>query len=226
MLDEREDILDFDGGLALGIAREIIRQHRLYLSDVEEFLEGKRATLTETLSNVPDERAKLAFIGSKYPHLFEGTFQGITRSSFVVSLFSYVEFLLDHVCRDFKKVLNTNISHKDFWGSSLDKSRTFLTKLAEFKNPSPAQWDAMSRLHDVRNILVHSGGFLDGARDMNKVEKVVSENKGIECSEEMGYLIQSEYCTDMLKMVDEFIISLQEEAKAICGRVKRFEKRV
>lgn len=59
-------------------------------------------------------------------------------------------------------------------GSILEKARLFLEKFAGFKQPGPDLWSQVSRLYDIRNIFVHSSGYL--SRSSHEVRVTVSSS--------------------------------------------------
>lgn len=110
-----------------------------YLTSVEEFIAAERASDLADLHiraiAVPQQH-RAEYVDTFYPIHWELIFEGRLRSSFLVSLISFVEGHLRRVCDKVAIVARSKITSTDLRGSVLERAGKFLAIFGEFKAPS------------------------------------------------------------------------------------------
>ncbi len=98
------------------------------------------------------------------------------RSNFIV-LYSVFEHILNLLCYvvEKKSCLNTNLNKITGKGEGIHRAEEYLVDIAKVKIQKE-QWDRVLLLCDIRNVLVHSNGELDGEskhpRHIKQVEHI------------------------------------------------------
>ncbi|WP_316805322.1 hypothetical protein [Pedobacter nototheniae] len=102
-------------------------------------------------SELASEYMKLDYY---FPHNF--------RASFLIQIFSFIEYELKQICNHHHHLLATDISISDLKGSSdLDKANLYLKKVCKinFNNLQP-EWNYLNSVRKIRNRLVHHQGTI------------------------------------------------------------------
>jgi hypothetical protein len=133
--------------LSIGPIDEL-KRFRLYLETIERFIsdqesEELKSLETEALS-LPDEHRE-DFMTWYYPAHWDDIFRAHFRSSFLISLMSFLEMELNQVCRNVATIARTPIASSDLKGSLIERAKLFLRSFAAFKHPTIEQWGNVTR---------------------------------------------------------------------------------
>jgi hypothetical protein len=123
-----------------------------------------------------EEVAKLDYY---FPHAF--------RSSFLIQIFSFIEFELKEICNHHHITLKTDVAISDFKGTSdLDKAKIYLTKICKIQiNDLKPEWDYLLEIRKIRNVLVHYQGIIKpDQKERNQMLKFIANEDGVEIKEQ------------------------------------------
>ncbi|SDF95834.1 hypothetical protein SAMN05421827_102247 [Pedobacter terrae] len=135
--------------------------------EYESFLESELAS----------EYMKLDYY---FPHNF--------RASFLIQIFSFVEYELKQICNQHHYQFSTAVSISDLKGSSdLDKAKVYLSKICKIDfNRLQPEWSYLNSLRKIRNRLVHHQGTIThDDPDRKKLLSFISENADVSIKEDL-----------------------------------------
>lgn len=136
--------------------------------------EGYEAHLTQEFA---EQIAQLTYY---FPHAF--------RSSFLIQVFSFVEFELKEICNRHHRIHKTDISIADLKGTSdLDKAKVYFTKVCKVNmNYLQPEWSYLLDIRKIRNALVHHAGIVLGDHgDREQIISFIEREAGIEFKEKV-----------------------------------------
>ena len=142
------------------------------------------------------------------------------RSSFFVSIYSYLEARLNNEFRDSQQD-NTQIkiSLDDIHGAGINRAKTYLVKVLDTSFPfdDDSNWEQIQWLNKIRNCIVHAEGKV---KDKD-LKKYIENHPNLHC--EMffrnDYVILDEgFCEKVIAIIDAFLHSLlyHRQADKIC----------
>ena len=206
--------------------KEELQRFRFYLDTFEKFISDQEAAETAVLDakakGLPEE-ARGEFWSNYYPVHWDEIFRETLRSSFLISLISFIEVTLMQLCRDVEAIAKAPLSANNIKGTVLERSQVFLTTFGGFTAPSDDQWTTLYRIYDVRNVLIHNGGALYASRHEARVMQFASSVPGL--VEKHGRLeVKPEFASFTFDSIDQFVASLQTQLGELCRRVQSFEK--
>lgn len=123
--------------------------------------EKNRTDLNESTAEVGYANyldTQLAETYMSYNHYFPHYF----RASFLIQLFSFIEYELKEICNHHHHLNATYIGLSDLKGQSdLDKAKIYLSKVCnvDFNDLKP-EWDYINLIRKLRNKLVHHNGII------------------------------------------------------------------
>ena len=104
----------------------------------------------------------------------------ILRFSFLIYLHSIVEHGLSELARDVRKRRVLALKHNEVTGSAIERTQTYLTKVAGFDLSSLTRWDVLRDLAKVRDVLVHRGGRLGSdPREREQLRQLATRRQGL-----------------------------------------------
>jgi hypothetical protein len=148
-----------------------IKYNELVASAIEE---GYAAHLDQQFA---EQVTQLSYY---FPHAF--------RSSFLIQVFSFIEFELKEICNHHHNTNHTDISLGDLKGSSdLDKAKIYLTKVCKVNlNNLQPEWTYLLEVRRVRNALVHHAGIVVSDHpDRKQLVPFIDKEAGIEFKEKV-----------------------------------------
>jgi hypothetical protein len=93
--------------------------------------------------------------------IFLEHFPNLQRRSAFLSLYGFLEYELDKLCILFKETNNFSIELKDLKYLGIDRSITFLTKVANLPiDKGNDKWGEIKSIQKIRNLIVHNDGKL------------------------------------------------------------------
>ncbi len=224
---DRNDLLNFGGGLTIAFGANIFHDQRCYYEMMETYLStsniDREAHIEKNIQNfTPVIREYVE--KHKYNPRWEQLFPNILRTSFVVSIMSSFEHYLNNICSDIEIILRTPISHRFLKGGSIKRGEIFLTQVAKLNKPTLRIWKSLHEVQRLRNLLVHNGGILEASSDQNEVHNLEKKLPGLVYSEEEGFILHPSLCLHYLDLVEDFHGELEVELKEVCERIQKFEK--
>ena len=205
--------------------KDELQRFRFYLDTFEKFISdqesGEIAVLDARVKRLPED-ARDEFWSNNYPVHWDEIFRETLRSSFLISLISFVEITLIQLCRDIEIIAKTPLSANDIKGAVLERAQVFVRTFGGFTSPSDDQWTTLSRIYDVRNVLIHNGGALYASRHEARIMQFAKSVPGL--GEKYGRLeVQPEFVSFALNSIDQFVASMQTQLAELCRRVQSFE---
>ena len=135
------------------------------------------------------------------------SFMSSQRSSFFVSLYSFLESSLVNECLA-RKTEHTLLSFSDIAGrSEMDKARTYFTKVLGVRFPSDTtEWQEIQDYRRLRNCIVHNRGRLEDNSDPKLCNYVAGKNS-LRCIEN-EVLLEKEFCREAYETIRTFLREL------------------
>src|SRR5690606_30852640 len=154
---------------------------------------------------------------------WEDYFPSELRASVLVSLLAFFERYVNSICTEAAVLLRKPIAHTQIRGSGIERAETFLTRLCAFSSPPRESWERVKTLQRIRNIVVHNGGTLEAAEDLNRARNLVKGFDGVTCSE-FGLDLESSFIRAALNHVRAFLEEMRTAFLNVCEDVKKFER--
>lgn len=93
--------------------------------------------------------------------IFEDYFPNLQRRSALITLFSFLEYQLDKLCRLFATDQEFSISLSDLKDTGIDRSYRYLTKVVGLEiDNGTSTWRELKLIQGLRNAIVHDDGKL------------------------------------------------------------------
>jgi len=120
-------------------ATDFLAEAQFYLKTIEEFIEGERTREVELLEKEADllpESSKGNFWANYYPIHWETIFESQLRSSFIVSLASFIEDYIKRVSWEVAIIMRNGKDPRKVTHDVLRNLRKFLKKCGGLKEPN------------------------------------------------------------------------------------------
>ncbi len=155
--------------------------------------------------------------GDYYRWTYDFMFPRSLRYSFMVLLFLVLENQLTGLCDEIAKRRSLSVRLKDLKGDILERSKTYLHKIANVPTIDQSHWIKIEDLSKVRNCIVHALGKVELSVDRKRLAYLASEGWGISISDdsspEPGVLVLTpEYCAHAVDDMDIFFRDLFDSA--------------
>lgn len=96
------------------------------------------------------------------------------RFSLFVTMYSFLEADLHHLCLDLQLAANLTIGPSEIAGKGITRSQTYLKKIVGINFPDQDKtWSKISDYNQVRNCIVHSGGRVNDGNAAARLRKIV-----------------------------------------------------
>jgi hypothetical protein len=200
-----------------GEALKFLADMGFYLKTFEEFVEKEKSQelklLEERADRIPKSR-RGEFWADYYPIHWENIFEAQLRSSFVVSLSSFVEDYLKTVCWEVSIIQRVDEDPRTWTRGLLRRFREFLRSHG-FSDPGASEWSFLYNVYRLRNVFVHNGGHLNGPREYPHLDEFISSEAGL--GESNGYIeLNKEFCFRALEVIDRVVKSIQQQETGLC----------
>ena len=201
-------------------AGDFLAEAQFYLKTIEEFIEGERARELELLGKEADllpESCRGNFWADYYPIHWETIFESQLRSSFVVSLASFIEDYIKTVGWEVAIIMREGKDPREISRDVLRNLRRFLENRGGFREPDDSLWGFLYNTYRLRNVLVHNGGKLHGPRRYKDLTHFIASESGL--SEEHGFIkIGRLFCEKALQHIQQFVQALNQQQRSLCKR--------
>jgi len=213
------------GGLSVQAQADELKRMRFYLETFEDFISKQEFDEIQALESEAEhlsDEGKGEFWSWYYPVHYDEVFRSNLRSSFLISLMSRTEAFLNEVSRDVAIIARTPLKPRQVNGSFLEKEPLFLEKLAGFSQPKADLWVTLRRIYDVRNVFVHSAGFLKDDKRSERIRQFAAKMGGIVESNNFLALTDS-FCPFVLNQVEQLTDHISSELNHLCARSVKFD---
>jgi hypothetical protein len=159
-----------------------------------------------------------------YPVHWDDIFRTTLRSSALLSVMSFAETNVTHICTDVESIARTPIRIRDLdrrdgvWNSS----KLFLEAFGNFTEPGPDIWEAINHIYAIRNLFAHNDG-VPRENEERRFEMIATSVPGFSKSNGQ-YGIGTELIPYVLDTMSSFFRSLSDQLHGLCARVKSFER--
>jgi len=182
---------------------------RRFLTTLEEFIEkGELREVTE----IEREHGSRVDWAEHHPYHWQDIIGTQLRQSYIVSLMSATEWHLKSVFQDVGMILGMRLP-------SFRNMHKFLKDTANFSKPSGDTWDFFDDLRELRNVVVHRAGFVDGDKYKDKVKGFVEATPDLEL--DSGFVkVTAVFCRSAHDRIERFFEELHEEYVELCRRLE------
>ncbi len=182
-----------------------------FLSDfalrLHELLVDAAAKPATALPAMSDALAAVAYDRS---YLYTELYSSLVHETFLISGVMLLERHLVTYADGLARALGIELRLRDITGSTLERFRTFCTKLAGV-DPAPAHWEDAKGLFEIRNCLIHNGGSLDGFGRSEAVESFARRH-GVPGIVESQIRLGPEAPPLILRLLKGFLDAIYSEA--------------
>ena len=176
-----------------------------YLNDMESFLASEITRLKAEIKDAVILDEKLVNMELDVVGVY---FANIMRKSFLISLYSFLEYLLMQKCRSQKGDILDPSALGIRGKNDVDRARIYLTKVLHVSFPSNSQeWKEIQNIRMLRNCIAHNNGRCDKDK-YKKLRDYVAQNSDILSLSSSEIVISGEYCNRALRTVGKFIEQL------------------
>ena len=173
-----------------------------------EFFTNYFETLQASLNNI--EASNDSFDDESFNSLEVDELTNLMRSSFFVSIYSYLEAKLNKECRDSQQDdPQIKISLDDIRGHGIHRAKTYLVKILDTSFPfyDDTIWEQIQWFNKIRNCIVHNEGKVKG----NDLIKYIENQPNLHYKKFFGddYVILDEgFCENAIAVIGTFLKSL------------------
>lgn len=88
--------------------------------------------------------------------------QGVLYKSFIISIFSYIEYYLSYLCDSIYKNKKVMFSHKDIKGDGVTRAVTYIEKTLDIQFPQNEQLkNDFKIIKLIRNSIIHNNAYIN-----------------------------------------------------------------
>lgn len=189
---------------------------------IVSFVSGIEKQAVESISTYKNSRSAAGHGGLDYDSwdlddIFGEYFPSLQRRSAFLTVWTFLEHQLDQLCLFFQSEKSFGLSFMDLSGKGIDRSTSYLEKVAGLKNLKASQeWDALKTLQRIRNVVAHDDGKLRDhlgkpkagvLADMKKIGFLIGDD---EITVQEGFLSKVvDACNDYFKLIEKAIYASQ-----------------
>lgn len=179
-----------------------------------EFFQNYFGTLSQSLQTI--ETSDNIFDDEHFQVHEVTEFVNLMRSSFFVSLYSYLEAWLNSECRiSQQKHPQIKILLDDIHGAGIHKAKIYLEKVLETSFPfgSDGNWKQIQKFNQIRNCIVHAESKV-ADKDLRKY---IESHPHLHCEHFFGsdYVILDDgFCEHAISIIGEFLRSMLYHRRA------------
>jgi hypothetical protein len=166
------------------------------------------------------EGEKREFWAYSHPWYWQDIFASRLRMSYIVSLFSITESHLKAVCDAIAQIIKSPIQMDDLRGGVFGRARKFLWHIGGFDRPTERDWEQITDIWCLRNIIVHRNGVLVGSADERRIRALFGRAPGIGCQSEVMLEIEQGFCDFSQSRVWDFFEQIELEVTSLCEKVE------
>lgn len=205
---------------------EELEKSKFFLNTLEELVSSAEqrevSVLEERTQGLTQEQLD-EYWQWHYPIHWQEIFSNRIRASFIMQLCSFVEGELNEIASRVGVIANAPLKLRDITGSTLSKPRKFIEAFGKFTQPDEKSWDLMDRIFDVRNVMVHEGGFAGGYRNEKKLLEFSTKVPGLSFNNR-HVDVNREFCDYCLTVISDFVESLHKAYETFRATAQVLEK--
>ena len=134
---------------------------------------------------------------------------GLYRRSTLVSIYSFLENSLNHLCKHLWHRENYPVKLNDLKGDGVTRAKNYLDKLAKVDFQSMnSEWSHIQEVNKIRNCIVHCEGNIHIARNTESLEKIINNSKHLSLQNHLNIKVEHEYIDLTLTKVEVFLQKL------------------
>ncbi len=185
-----------------------------YVTKIDDFLEADKARLLDQKEGEKEEDSSDShniMHGLLFRLGYERHLDIFTRSA-VVTIYTFLEFMLNDICEKVEMITSTNIKPIDFKGNGIVRSKEYLEKVHSIDFSSiKTEWGFLLNFNSVRNSLSHAAGSLEATKSSNKLVNIIGSTSGLELVRGKELKVTPEYLNNCLEIIETFILSLTKQ---------------
>ncbi len=176
---------------------------------IGETLEHEVESLKQTADKLPEEK-RPHFWMWEHPVYLENL-SPLLRSSFLIALYSLLEYELQLYCRILKDFEKIPLSRSDLAGSNIEKAKKYIHTIAGYPIRDEELWGELADFALVRNCIVHNDGYIHNFAKESQLRSMLRRYQ--EISLEYDKIIPNEkYCERMLANCKRLLENLYKES--------------
>jgi len=187
---------------------------RAYLEALEESLPHAKNVFAERLREKAEASAWPAdeyyAEAGMLEHSFDDEIPGLASNAFIAYLHGIVEHGLTSVANRLGETRELPLKVNEISGSAIERSKTYLTKLAGIRIGNDVSWSGLRDLAKIRNIVLHAGGEIarpDLKEDIRRLQAqypggILLQEPWLGAPDEIR--ISLSFCKQMLTEVEQF----------------------
>ncbi len=132
----------------------------------------------------------------------------IHRKSCLVTLYSYLESFLNHLCECLYKLNNYPVEYTDLEGKGIIRARLYLDKIVGVDfNKINSEWASIKNLNLIRNSIVHNSG----KSDREKIDRIIKNEPNLSLNMFNEIRIKDDYINEAINQIEVFLKSIHEQ---------------
>lgn len=195
---------------------EELKRSKFFLDTMEEFVEASEqrevAEHEQRIQRLTPAQTD-EYWQWHYPIHWQEIFSNRIRASFVMQLCSFVEGELKEVADRVGVIAEAPIKLRDLNGTTLSKPKKFLEAFGRFQEPPKESWELVERIFEVRNVMVHEGGFAGGREHRKQLVDFAGQAPGLSLTNS-HIEVKRAFCDYCLNVASEFCASLHQAYEA------------
>ena len=189
-----------------------------YLEKLEAYLEEAKEKFenwanAEAAKLPSSEREQFDDALSEEYSLYSEVFPRILRSSFLVTLHSFLESELAWICESSRTKRDIPISWSKLRGSSMERAKVYILKLGGLDFPTGQPWTEIKSYIDIRNCIVHAAGNVRELRNQQEKKRLCdycSKQAGISIDADGNLALSKEFCLQAVSTLQGFFEELYD----------------
>jgi hypothetical protein len=105
----------------------------------------------------------------------DDTFPRLLNYSIITMAGGVTESSAYKICAELAKTKKSKVTVKDFAGQGIDRALNYLSKIHGLDRSRVHNLAAIEQLQVIRNVIVHSNGFVESSKDPERIRKLRSE---------------------------------------------------
>ncbi|MFC6203571.1 hypothetical protein ACFPZK_02440 [Psychrobacter urativorans] len=132
----------------------------------------------------------------------------IHRKSCLVTLYSYLESFLNHLCGCLHKLNSYQVEYTDLEGKGITRARLYLDKIVGVDfNKINSEWASIKNLNLIRNSIVHNSG----KSDREKIDRIIKNEPNLSLNMFNEIRIKDDYINETINQIEAFLTSIHEQ---------------
>jgi len=179
---------------------------RTYTEELEnKFQEDKESLLTKQNSSLSEltheERERVKSNLSDDYYTIEEIYIGQYRKSTIVSIYSFLEHSMNHLCELCQEFNALSLKHEELSGAGIERARLYLQKVVKINfELLNTEWSELKALNKVRNRIVHADGALDDG-----LLRIIKRTPGLSIKYYNNLIVDRAYVDSSITIVESFL---------------------